>query len=100
MARLKLIFDIIVVILFFLIGSAFAFRNDAIVGLDFYLYRIDSMHLGFLITLSFCLGGVLGLLVRVPGIVKLKLTQRHHERKLERQETEILRLRGETAKGS
>ena len=100
MAKLKFLFDLILVIFFLLIGLAFAFRNDAVVPLDFIVYRIDSMHLGFLVTLSFCLGGVLGLLVRLPGMFKMRLTQRHHQRKLERQENEILRLKGESVKGS
>jgi|GEM_PF-3142531 len=100
MAKLKLLIDVIIVLFFLLVGLAFTLRNDSVIVLDLLFARIENAHLGFLITLSFCLGGIVGLIVRVPGLYKLRLTQRHHERKIKRQQNEILQLKGESAKGN
>ncbi len=100
MAKLKLLFDILLMITVFVLAVAFIYRNGELVTVDLLVTKISSLHLGWWLLLSFSLGGLLGLFARLPSTLSLKMKLRYDERKLQRQEEELNRLRREPAKGS
>lgn len=100
MAKLKLIFDLLLLILVFVVAVAFIYRNGETVTVDLLFTRISALHLGWWLLLSFALGGLLGLFARLPSTLGLKMRRRYDERKIQRQEEELNRLRREPAKGN
>ena len=100
MAKLKFLFEFIIVLLVLLIGLAFILRNDAQVSVDFYLAQVDTLPLGAWIVLSFALGGIVGTLVRLPTALGQRVTSKRQEKLLKQRDEQLKRLQGEPAKGN
>ena len=100
MAKLKLLFELVLLLAVFLLALVFIYRNGETVTVDLLAFKVSSLHLGWWLILAFILGGLLGLFARLPALLGARLRHENQARKIKRQEEEIKRLRGEPAKGS
>ncbi len=100
MAKLKLLFDLLLLLLVFILAVAFIYRNGQSVSVDLLAFKVHSLHLGWWLILAFIVGGLFGLLARLPSSLGMRLRQQQQSRKLKKQEEELKRLRGEPAKGN
>lgn len=100
MAKLKIFFFLILLVLILLVGVAFFIRNETLVVVDFYLIRVSNLSVAAWVVLSFCFGGVIGMLVSLPSTITQKMKYKHQSVQLKRRDTEIKRLQGEPVKGS
>ncbi|GEM_PF-1939004 len=100
MAKVKLFLQALIVILILLAGVAFLYRNPALISVDFFAYRLSDVPLGVALLLSFVIGGLIGVLVRLPGGIWQTSQLKRKERKLDKTEHELALLKNESAKAS
>jgi len=82
------------------IGFNFLSRNETQIAIDFFLGQPVSFGGGVWILLSFILGCIVAWLVMLPSHVASKIMNKKQNRKLQSQQDELLRLKGESAKGN
>lgn len=89
MARL---FQIIFALLIIFFGLAFHVKNDSPVSLDFYVRTLD-VPLSWVAVAAFALGVMLGLLVMLNTLLRLKIEIKRLRKKHEIATREIVNLR-------
>lgn len=99
MTALKLICYLVLLIVIIVPAMMFCLRNDTVVTVDFLLTQISVFSVGVWILLSFVIGCVFGLLMTMPSTIRLKLSGKHRQKKIDHQRDELLRLKGEPAEG-
>lgn len=98
MSKIKLILKLLIVVLILLAGIAFLYRNPALITVDFFAYKFSEVPAGIAILLSFVLGGLIGVLVRLPGGIWKSSQLKRKQRKLEKTEQALALLKNESAK--
>jgi len=99
MAALKLFIYIVILLVIVALGMLFGFRNDTAVTVDLLFTDVSTMGIGVWILLSFVIGSLFGWLVSLPSTIGLKVSSKHHQRKIVRQRDELRRLKGEPSEG-
>jgi len=74
------------------VGLAFHIKNDALVTLNFYVSTIE-IPLSWVVVVAFSLGAIIGLVVMLNNILRLKREIRRLARKHEIASKEIVNLR-------
>ena len=97
---LKFALYAVIVLVVALLGFIFASRNETEVALDLFLIQPVSFGVGLWVLSSFIIGCVVAWLISWPSHVALKIKNKNQSRKLKNQQDEILRLKGEPAKGN
>jgi len=97
---LKFVLYAVIVLVVALLGFIFSSRNETEVALDLFLIQPISLGVGLWVLSSFIIGCVVAWLISWPSHVALKIKNKNQSRKLKNQQDEILRLKGEPAKGN
>jgi len=97
---LKFALYAVIVLVVALLGSIFASRNETEIALDLFLIQPISLGVGLWVLLSFSIGCFVAWLISWPSHVALKIKNKNQSRKLKNQQEELLRLKGEPAKGN
>lgn len=92
MAKLKLLFFLCIMLVSLLLCVAFLLRNSESIAVDLFLIQSSQFTVGTWIVASFIVGGLLGLLVRIPGLVVSSARYKAQSRKVESQAKKIERL--------
>lgn len=98
MAKLKLLLLVCLTLCVLLISLAFIMRNDGAIAVDFFFFQLDQISVGIWILLSFVLGGLLGIVVRLPGAIWSASRYKAQNQKLARQSKRLKQLEQEPAK--
>jgi uncharacterized integral membrane protein len=85
---IQIVFGLLII--FF--GLAFHIKNDALVTLNFYVSTIE-IPLSWVVVVAFSLGAIIGLVVMLNNILRLKREIRRLARKHEIASKEIVNLR-------
>ncbi len=80
-----------------LVGVLFSSLNSQKVVIHFLVYETPEFYLSFWIIASFALGGLIGVLSSSATIIRLKTGRKRSDKKVKRSESEIIRLKGESA---
>jgi len=99
MTVLKRFCYLILLIIIIIPGMMFCLRNDTTVTVDFLFAETSIFSVGVWILLSFIVGCIFGLLMTLPSTIGLRLSGRNRQKKLDHQQNELLRLKGEPAEG-
>ena len=86
------VLKLILIFFVFLVGIVFYLRNDQFVQLDYYVDIIE-LRFSFWIILALGLGSLLGILVSLPAILKLKRENTRLLKRVKISEKEINNLR-------
>ncbi|TNC80564.1 MAG: hypothetical protein C9356_13475 [Oleiphilus sp.] len=98
MAKLRFFLFCFVLICVVLLALAFLYRNALPTQIDLIVFDVMHVSVGVLALASFVIGGVLGLVVRVPSAIWQRSQSKMQGRVLARKEREIERLKNEVAK--
>ena len=98
MAKLRLLLFSLIILCVALAALVFLYRNAELITLDFILVRPFDISSGVLALAGFALGGVVGLLVRLPGSIFHHSKSKMQLRALAQKDKEIERLKSESAK--
>lgn len=79
------------------VGVLFSSHNNQTVVIDFLFYKTPEFYLSFWLITSFALGGFIGVLASSTTIIRLKAGQKRSSTKIKRSESEIVRLKGDSA---
>jgi uncharacterized membrane protein YciS (DUF1049 family) len=96
---LKFILYAVFVFVIAIVGFMFASRNETEIAIDFFVGQPISFGGGAWVLLSFILGCFVAWLIILPSHLASKLINKKQNRKLKTQQEEILRLKGDSAKG-
>ncbi len=86
------VLKLILIFFVFLVGIVFYLRNDQFVQLDYYVDIIE-LRFSFWIILALGLGSLLGILVSLPALLKLKRENTRLLKRVKISEKEINNLR-------
>jgi uncharacterized integral membrane protein len=82
-----------------IIGFIFSSRNETEIAIDLFLGQPISLGGGLWVLLSFIIGCMLAWFISWPSYMASKMMNKKQSKKLKSQQEEILRLKGESAKG-
>jgi len=97
MSLIRRVLIVAFALIILLVGVLFSSHNNQMVVIDFLVYKTPEFYLSFWIIASFALGGLIGVLSSSAAIIRLKTGQKRSNKKIKRSESELVRLKGESA---
>jgi len=97
MSLIRRVLIVAFALIILLVGVLFSSHNNQMVVIDFLVYKTPEFYLSFWIIASFALGGLIGVLSSSATIIRLKTGQKRSNKKIKRSESELVRLKGESA---
>jgi len=97
MSLIRRVLIVAFALIILLVGVLFSSHNNQMVVIDFLVYKTPEFYLSFWIIASFALGGLIGVLSSSATIIRLKAGQKRSNKKIKRSESELVRLKGESA---
>ena len=97
MSLIRRIIIVVFMLVILLVGILFSSHNNQMVVIDFLVYKTPEFYLSFWLITSFALGGLIGVLASSATIIRLKAGRKRSDKNVKRSESEIIRLKGESA---
>ncbi|MGP4845946.1 lipopolysaccharide assembly protein LapA domain-containing protein [Marinobacter sp. 1Y8] len=96
MAWLQKVIIGLVVIFLILAALVFSLNNQVSVSLNFLFFETAAYGIAFWLILAFVAGGVIGMLLTSLAMIRISVSKRHVQKKLDQAEKQLERLRLET----
>ena len=96
MAWLQKVIIGLVVIFLILAALVFSLNNQVSVSLNFLFFETAAYGIAFWLILAFVVGGVIGMLLTSLAMIRISVSKRHVQKKLDQAEKQLERLRLES----
>ncbi|MAA65715.1 MAG: hypothetical protein CL581_13175 [Alteromonadaceae bacterium] len=96
MAWLQKVIIGLVVIFLILAALVFSLNNQVSVSLNFLFFETAAYGIAFWLILAFVAGGVIGMLLTSLAMIRISVSKRHVQKKLDQAEKQLERLRLES----
>jgi uncharacterized integral membrane protein len=97
MLKLKLLFEVLLLLIVVALGATFVLSNPTVVPLDF-LFIEFGLPVGTIVAVTFVFSGLLGYAVRWPTTLRLRVLSNQKDKKVQKLEQELEKLKNESIK--